>query len=126
MGDEGYGAVSQPPPAVVGARVVIATYEHKHGTDVRAFQSERGALAWRTSIAEAWWDDEFDAEMPTEGDIGRAYFENIDGEYFSIRAVEVEDAGADGPSSTPMHCEGTAEVGSGGGPSGLMNPRAMP
>ena len=75
--------------AAVGARVVVAVYEHKHGVDVRAFQSEAGARTWRCEIAERWWDAEFDAERPTQWDIGQAYFESIEGEYFTVHELEV-------------------------------------
>jgi len=86
---EGASGVSA---AAASARVVVATYEHKHGLDVRAFQSEQGALRWRMEIADRWWDDEFDDERPAAGDIGQAYFENIEGEFFNIHDVAVEVA----------------------------------
>ena len=75
--------------AAVGARVVVAVYEHRHGVDVRAFQSETGARTWRCEIAERWWEEEFDDERPTQGDIGQAYFESIEGESFTVHEVEV-------------------------------------
>lgn len=76
--------------AAIGARVVVAVYEHRHGHDVRAFQGEARALEWRREIAEQWWDDEFDQDPPTTGDIGAAYFADIEGESFSVHAVLVE------------------------------------
>jgi hypothetical protein len=77
------GAASRP-------EVVVALYEHKHGTSVRAFETDEGALAWRTDIATRWWDHEFADERPRSGDIGAAYFESIEGEYFSWYRVPVE------------------------------------
>jgi hypothetical protein len=88
MSNEARGA-HEAVPAAVGARVVVAVYEHKHGTDVRAFQGDEGALNWRRSIAEYWWDHEFDDERPLEVDIGAAYFEKIEGEVFSVHDLVV-------------------------------------
>lgn len=92
MADKENDEASGVNAAGMGARVVVATYEHKHGTDVRAFQSEPGALRWRVEIADRWWDEEFDEERPTAGDLGQAYFENIEGEFFHIHDVAVEVA----------------------------------
>lgn len=76
--------------AAVGALVVVAIYEHRDGSAVRAFKSEEQALEWRTDIAEQRWDDEFDDEPPARADIGEAYFDSVEGEYFSVRPVQVE------------------------------------
>lgn len=42
--------------------VVVAVYEHRHGTDVRVFTTEAPAIQWRIAIAESWWSK----EMPTD------------------------------------------------------------
>lgn len=78
--------------AAIGARVVVAVYEHRHGHDVRAFHGEARALEWRREIAEQWWEDEFDEDPPTPGDIGEAYFAGIEGESFSVHKVPIEGA----------------------------------
>lgn len=53
-------------------KVVIAMYEHRHGTDLRAFSSMEGVDAWREEIAREYWDelkgaddlpDEFNADF---------------------------------------------------------------
>jgi hypothetical protein len=77
------GAASRP-------EVVVALYEHENGTSVRAFADDQGALAWRRAIAKRWWDHDFADERPRTGDIGAAYFESIEGEYFRWYRVPVE------------------------------------
>lgn len=53
-------------------KVVIAMYEHRHDTEIRAFSSLKGAEAWREEIAREYWHelegvddppDEFDADF---------------------------------------------------------------
>jgi len=78
--------------AGIDASVIVAVYEHRHGHDVRAFHGEARALEWRREIAEQWWEDEFDEDPPTTGDIGEAYFAGIEGESFSVHKVPIEGA----------------------------------
>lgn len=50
-------------------KVVVATYEHKHGTDIAVFDSLEKAEAWREDIAREYWDDFIDHEgRPEEVD----------------------------------------------------------
>jgi hypothetical protein len=103
-------------PATVGAAVVVAVYEHRHGKNVRAFANERAALEWRAAIAEGWWDEEFDDERSTSGDIGAAYFESIEREYFSVHRVQVEASARVALGSHPSSCTLNNEIaGSAGG-----------
>jgi hypothetical protein len=60
--------------------VYVATYDYKHGDAVRVFKTEEAALAWRTAIAQDYWDDTFadadcDEPKPDEATIGERYFE---------------------------------------------------
>lgn len=70
----------------------VAVYEHCHGTDVRAFQSQEAAYTWRTGIAREWWEEEIDDEPPGDDVIGERYFERMadHGEYFSVHACQIE------------------------------------
>jgi hypothetical protein len=70
----------------------VAVYEHRHGTDVRAFQSLEVAYAWRTGIAREWWEDEIDDEPPPDDVIGERYFDRMAdrGEYFSVHDCSLE------------------------------------
>ena len=77
--------------------VVVAVYEHKYGTDVRVFREQAAAYAWRTEIAEEWWDHEFPTEeRPGLDEIGESYFELMstsywgDAEYFTTHDATVE------------------------------------
>lgn len=76
-------------------RVVAAVYEHKYGMDVRVFRTVEQAYAWRTSIAEAWWDMEFpDDDRPEPEDIGEAYFDGMHNthhpEFFTLHESTLE------------------------------------
>jgi len=76
--------------------VFVATYEHKHGTDIRVFRTREQAEAWRREVADTWWEEEFDDfPRPTDPqiDIGEAYFDRMRDrgeEFFSIEATPVE------------------------------------
>lgn len=76
--------------------VFVATYEHKHGTDIRVFRTREQAEGWRREVADEWWDEEFDDfPRPTDpqSDIGEAYFDRMRDrgeEFFSIEACPVE------------------------------------
>lgn len=85
-----HGPLNTGEPAPVGTQVVVGVWDHKYGTDVRAFHTEERALAWRTEIADTWWEHEFQIERPAEGDLGQAYFDEIETESFSVHRVPVE------------------------------------
>jgi hypothetical protein len=76
--------------------VFVATYEHKHGTDIRVFRTRAQAEAWRREVADMWWEEEFDDfPRPTDPqtDIGEAYFDRMRDrgeEFFGIDANPVE------------------------------------
>jgi hypothetical protein len=78
--------------------VTVAIWDHKYGVDVRVFLEPATAYAWRTQIAEEWWDEEFpDEERPSEDEIGEVYFDKMcngwgDAEYFSAHTATVEGA----------------------------------
>ena len=61
----------QPIPQTVH----VALYEHRYGTDVRAFLDSEEAMHWRTEIAKEWWTDAFDDDLPPDDQIGDVYFE---------------------------------------------------
>ena len=52
----------QPIPQTVH----VALYEHRYGTDVRAFLDSEEAMHWRTEIAKEWWTDAFDDDLPPD------------------------------------------------------------
>jgi hypothetical protein len=89
-------AVLNNQASVFRQNVFVATYEHKHGTDIRVFQTQTQAEAWRREVADMWWDEEFD-DFPRPSDpnidIGEVYFERMRDrgeEFFSIEATPVE------------------------------------
>lgn len=76
--------------------VFVATYEHKHGTDIRVFRTQGQAEAWRREVADTWWEEEFD-DFPRPADpaidTGEAYFDRMRDrgeEFFSIESSPVE------------------------------------
>lgn len=100
-------------------KVWLATYEHKHGHDVRIFRTEAAADAWRARVADESWE-----EWPDIGDkpedresIADLYFEHVglicggSEEFFTIEEVEVEDSAsactcdAGGSAGCPEHDE---------------------
>lgn len=63
--------------------VWVATYEHKHGTDIRVFPSEADCILWHDAIALENWESEFDEPLPTDktdSEIGNLYFEKMEEE----------------------------------------------
>lgn len=74
--------------------IIIATFEHKHGRDVRAFANEHGAEAWRQEIAASYWAQASDAPMPAcPVEAADRYFElgeSYGDEWFSTEAATVE------------------------------------
>ena len=85
----------QPIPQTVH----VALYEHRYGTDVRAFLDSEEAMHWRTEIAKEWWTDAFDDDLPPDDQIGDVYFERMLGrdEFFWTKACEIK---RDPPDST--------------------------
>jgi len=64
--------------------VTVAIYEHKHRTNIRAFDTIEKAYDWRTEIARDNWDE-------SDGEFDElAYWDNAWGEYFNCEEVEVE------------------------------------
>ena len=56
-------------------QICIAVHEHKHGSATRAFESDEGALQWRTEIAKDNWELEFPGkEVPGDDLIADEYF----------------------------------------------------
>ena len=86
----------QPIPQTVH----VALYEHRYGTDVRAFLDSEEAMHWRTEIAKEWWTDAFDDDLPPDDQIGDVYFERMleRDEFFSTMACEI-DGGHHQPSN---------------------------
>ena len=79
--------------------VWVLTITHKHGTDVRAFATEDGALnalgdytgEWWESVADVGSSDGSPVPEPTDRDerITR-YFEQIGDEWFTLEQVTIE------------------------------------
>jgi hypothetical protein len=41
----------------MGNKVWVAVYNHRHGEDMRAFDTEVKALKWREEIADEYWEE---------------------------------------------------------------------
>lgn len=78
--------------------ITIATFQHKHGSDVRAFATKELAETWRQEIAADNWDGGPNEDMPADPrEAADRYFEfgnDIGDEFFSTEECEVE-GGAD-------------------------------
>ena len=61
---------------MIGTTVYVTVYSHKHGEDIRVWQSIESALNYKNQIAEEFWDDEFPDEPRPEdaSEIGEQYF----------------------------------------------------
>jgi hypothetical protein len=47
-------------------KVVVATYEHRHGTDMRVFATYELANAWRVEIADRYWLEQRTGDKPSD------------------------------------------------------------
>jgi len=77
-------------------RVFIATFEHRHGSDVRVFRREESAEAWGIALAAEYWGESMvGVDRPADpADAAAAYWERmseIGEEWFSVVAQEVEE-----------------------------------
>lgn len=86
-------------------RICVAVYRHGNGPDLAAFEDEEGALAWRTSIAKSWWEQEFPLDAPPSDEkIGETYFDRMaqkmTPEHFEFSWVEVQPRSSNGSAST--------------------------
>lgn len=75
-------------------KVFVAIYEHRHGNDVRVFDSFAKAQAWKDDIGTTYWTDVSEDPQPEDA-CGDEYFELASesftrGEYFTIEECEVE------------------------------------
>jgi len=78
----------------MGLHVIVAVYSNSDGVELRAFDSEEKAIAWKNKIGDAWWEAEFrKTPKPDENEIGRAYFakmaEKGSSEFFETQRCEV-------------------------------------
>ena len=76
--------------------VFVARYAHRHGTDVRVFRTEQGAVEWANDIAQTYWNDYY-PDVPTpKKDIWVEYFKGMsefhEAEYFEIEQQVIEEA----------------------------------
>ena len=74
-------------------QIFIATYQHKHGEDVRAFSSEAEAETWRQKLAAEYWTDIMRGEIPADaGEAADDYFHRsgeIGDEWFTVTETEL-------------------------------------
>ena len=72
-------------------KVIVALYEHRHGTDVVVFDSEEKAEAWRAEIAEQYWDHcEFENDPAFNVDLYWDEMNEAGREWFSYEWYEVQ------------------------------------
>ena len=66
--------------------VYVATYTHRHGTDVAAFSTNAKAQAWAAEIASDWWEEELgDVPRPLDpAALADEYFHLVEDEFFDI------------------------------------------
>lgn len=80
----------------MGQKVWVAVYDHRHGEDIRAFDSEDKCLEWRQEIADEWWDKEIGDPRPVSlEELADRYWEEMNGrlgsyETFHYDHVEIE------------------------------------
>jgi hypothetical protein len=82
--------------ADVPQKVIVATYEHRHGEDQRVFATEAQAEAWKNALGTEYWPEElYDEPLPADASmIGTEYFNAMSDsgrpEYFRVEVLEVE------------------------------------
>lgn len=60
--------------------VFVASYDHRHGTDVRVFFNESDACKWREEVAKEYWDETIPEDIPRPDNADEAadvYFEHM-------------------------------------------------
>lgn len=88
----------EPPPQVERVFYTVAIYEHRHGQDVRIFETDEQCTAWKSDIAETYWEKEIEDEIQKPEDyeeLGDAYFEILSNrghtyESFHTHVCEIE------------------------------------
>ena len=70
-------------------KVLVAIYEHRHGMDIRVFDSWKKAQAWKDEIGADNWPRVSDDTQP-EDICGDEYFDLIHSEWFYVEECEVE------------------------------------
>ncbi|WP_294533391.1 hypothetical protein [uncultured Rhodoblastus sp.] len=87
-------AGAKPEKSVTQETVHVAVYEHKHGSDMRAFASPECVTKWRREIADEWFEREIGKAKPADPEaMADEYFEHVgdaSGEYFSSQEVKIE------------------------------------
>lgn len=78
----------------MSAKVIVAIYTHRHGTDVRVFATSEGANVWRNDLADEWWERELGTGLPTDktpDEIAAAYWSAMESrdEFFETEEHEV-------------------------------------
>jgi hypothetical protein len=73
--------------------VVVATYEHGHGDDVRIFHHEDGAERWRREIAAEWFELEIGEPPPADPkEAADIYFDKLGSrEFFTTTRAVIEN-----------------------------------
>jgi hypothetical protein len=90
--DTAYSGTAVELPPAPPARVTVATYEHRHGRDVRVFAKLADAWVWHQQIAAENWEVKLlGASMPDDPE-GAAdkYFDLVNDEYFNTDECEVQ------------------------------------
>jgi hypothetical protein len=77
-------------------KIFVATYNHKYGTDVRAFRTSEGADKWRIEIANEEWRHVFrNKQKPDDKErmsqVYWDYMSDYGDEYLTIYQCEIED-----------------------------------
>jgi hypothetical protein len=79
-------------------KVIVATYEHRHGSDTRVFANAELAEAWRVELANEFWLEQRDGDKPTDrAQMANEYWEmagDNGSEFFNYDEFEVEGLSA--------------------------------
>lgn len=97
-------------------QICVAVHEHKYGSETRAFESDEGALKWRTAIAKENWEQEFPGkEVPGDDLIADEYFalmgERIGSEesfWYELIELESSTGGKRALTVPSVHLNGTS------------------
>jgi hypothetical protein len=74
-------------------KVYVAIYEHRYGQDVRVFDNIDKVEAWKSEIANEYFEHEFKGlvEKPDNlQEVTEIYWDGVEDEWFTVEICEVE------------------------------------
>jgi hypothetical protein len=74
-------------------KVYVAVYEFRHGNEIRVFDNIDKLEAWKSEIANEYFEEEFQGlvEKPDNiQEVTEIYWDGVEDEWFTVEICEVE------------------------------------